>query len=142
MSLDLSILQKLFTSSGKVTETSILPLATNLSEIQAEWPRFSLPYVFPVTIVPPSSPTLCVPLEILFICATASFCRLAPSLMFTICFCILFFLMFCVFLGRVAVLVIREVSRLLRLEDFEEILQLFARGDLVQSTVAIACVKK
>lgn len=50
--------------------------------------------------------------------------------------------MFCVFLGRVAVLVIREVSRLLRLEDFEEILELFARGDLVQSTVAVACVKK
>lgn len=48
VSLNLSILQIRFTSSGKVTETSIWPLATNLSEFQAEWPRFPLPFVFPV----------------------------------------------------------------------------------------------
>lgn len=59
VSLNLSILQIRFTSSGKVTETSILPLATDLSELQAEWPRFPLlPFVFPVL------PPLCVPLEI------------------------------------------------------------------------------
>lgn len=49
VSLSLSILQIRFTSSGKVTETSIWPLATDLSEFQAEWPRFPLlPFVFPV----------------------------------------------------------------------------------------------
>lgn len=57
-----------------------------------------------------------------------SFCsRLEPSLMFCYLFSYLVFSNVSLFLGRTAVLVIREVSRLLRLEDFEEILQLFAR---------------
>lgn len=110
MSLNLSILQIRFTSSGKVTETSIWPLATDLSELQAEWPRFLLlPFVFPVL------PLFVFLLKFLFISATASFCRLAASLMFAICFCSSrFFFEVSLFLGRVAILVIREVSRLFR----------------------------
>lgn len=63
-----------------------------------------------------ASPPLCVPLEIfVYFLAAASFCRLAASLMFAICFCSSrFFIEVSLFLGRVAVLVIREVSRLFR----------------------------
>lgn len=43
----------------------------------------SFPAAFRISCASP----LCVPLEILFIFATASFCRLAASLMFAICFC-------------------------------------------------------
>lgn len=64
-----------------------------------------------------ASPPLCVPLEIfVYFLATASFCRLAASLMFAICFCSsrFFFLSFFISRARFAVLVIREVSRLFR----------------------------
>lgn len=70
----------------------------------------SFPAAFRISCASP----LCVPLEILFIFATASFCRLAASLMFAICFCSYRFFEVSLFLGRVAVLVIREVSRFFR----------------------------
>lgn len=84
-----------------------------------------------------ASPPLCVPLEIfVYFLAAASFCRLAASLMFAICFCSSwFFRSFFISRARCSFghsWSFKALSR--RFYSF------FARGDLVQSTVA--CVKE
>lgn len=75
-----------------------------------------------------ASPPLCVPLEIfVYFLAAASFCRLAASLMFAICFCSsrFFFFEVSLFLGRV----LQFWSFVKFQGSFEEILQLFrSRG--------------